>query len=123
MPVVVELTRLWLNPVADPTDVIALRVSSFRPGKSIAGEVRQQAGGRLRLIRRAPKPRRISAVLVRPPAADRERLDELAGELVTVRDPDGGKFVAVYLDIEWDRPIDGADVALSMTQVTSSEAV
>lgn len=133
MPIIVEsplpvgtgltLSRLWLNLAANPADLIALRVSTFSPGKTVSGEVREQAGGRLRLVRRAAKPRRMSAVLVRPPASAREWLDSHCGERVTVRDPDGGKFVAVYLDIDWDRPVfEDADVALTLIQVTSSEA-
>lgn len=133
MPIIVEpetnpdttlsLGRLWLNSVDNPADLMSFAISSFTPSKEIGGEVRDYANGRLRLVRRARVSRARQANVRRPTTLQLDWLDDHAGELVTVRDPDGGKFVGTYLALSYERPTEGADMTLSLTQVTSSEAV
>lgn len=119
----VLIDRLWLNLFDDRSVSMSFRVSVFSPKRTVDGDARTGASGRIRWIRRKGKPRTMQATLVRPSPAQRAWLDQYAGELVVVRDPDGGKFIGVYPEIGWDRPVEGADVSVAFQQITASEAV
>lgn len=120
----VVLDRLWLNSTDDPDDAMSFRISSWTWGKTVAGDVRELGGGRLRLVTRPTRAQRESAVIVDPTADQLAWLDDHAGQTLTVRDPDGGKFAATYLDLSWDRPVDGLPACtLQVQQVTVREAV
>lgn len=119
----VVLTRLWLNSAADPSDVMSFRAFTFTPAKAVDAEVRLLAGGRRRLIRRAGQARSHGVSIRRPTLGQRQWLDDHVGELVTIRDPRGGKYHGVYLSVQVPYTVDGAnDVTLSLTEVTHSEA-
>lgn len=119
------LNRLWLNLVDDPSVVMSFRISSFAPGKSVNAVPREAASGRMRLVRSGlAKPRRMQATIVQPTDEQIAWLNLWAGEVVTVRDPDGGKFSGVFDDVGYERPVDGAvGMGLSIADVTSSEVV
>lgn len=125
MPADVVLTRLWLNSLADPEDLIALRISRFAPAKTVRGAFEENAGGRIRLITRAGQPKAMVATCVRPTAEERAWLDEHVGlPGVTVRDPDGGKFAGAYLLLGYERSATMAtDVTLTISEFTASEVV
>lgn len=134
MPIVVDstgdpgstitLTRLWLNNAADPADLMSFRTPSYTPGATKPGDVRELAGGRLRLVTRAGRARSHSVVLRKLSAEQEAWLDDHLGELLTVRDPAGGKYVATYLGLSVPHTVDGEDtVTLALSQVTRSEAV
>lgn len=134
MPIVVDttgnpgtaltLTRLWLNSVAEPADMMSFSIASFAAGRVIEGEVRANANGRLRLIRRATVSRSREAVIRLPTVEQLRWLDDHAGTLLIVRDPEGGKFAATYLDLSFVRlGVGKSDMTLSLSEVTHSEAV
>ncbi|GAW50619.1 MULTISPECIES: hypothetical protein [unclassified Nocardioides] len=117
------LTRLWLNDVADPSDVMSFRIGAFTPTYGADGEIRKNAGGRLRLVLRAGVARSHSALIRRPTDSQWAWLVAHHRRLVTIRDPDGMKYVGIYLTLTRDRPVEGADMTLDLSEVTSSEAV
>lgn len=118
------LTRLWLNSVADPTDLMSFRTPSYTPSIAKPGEVRELAGGRLRLVTRVGTTRGHSVVIRKPDDEQWAWLEAHVGTPVTVRDPSGRKYAGTYLNVEVPRTVDGEDTAtLSLTEVTSSEAV
>ncbi len=97
MPSVV-LDTVWLNAAANPSDyasfplMAALTVTTAK-----AGEVRQYAGGRTRLVVKAGTPRTIALDL---PELDRTQVTWLeghVGQVVCVRDDRGRKIWAAYL--------------------------
>lgn len=133
MPIVVELTgnpgstldldRLWLNDAAQPEDLMSFRTHRFTPAVQQPGEVRRLAGGRLRLVARTGAARSETVEIRRPTAEQFAWLEDHLGRAVVIRDPAGGKFTGVYLDLSWDRPVEGADLTINLMQVTHTEAV
>jgi hypothetical protein len=121
----VVLRRLWLNLASDPSVGRGFRLASFEPADSVPLEVRRYVNDRTRLIRKGGAKRTMVAVLRRPDVDDRAWLLDLVGELMIVRDPDGGKFAGVYADFTRPRTpgVVGEDVTLALTEVTFSEAV
>lgn len=122
----VNLHTLWLNVVADPSQrqhfpvMSALQVTTSQPG-----EVRRYASGRLRSVRQAGRTRAISATL---PACDLDQvrwLERYQGETVCVRDDRGRKLFAVYYALPVDEHFynDGADITLTLSEVTRVEGV
>lgn len=96
----ISLDHVWINLSADPSvyqefpNMAELSVTS-----STAGEVRQYAGGRRRIVRRAGRARSVSLTI---PYCDRARiewLEENAGELVCVRDDRGRKIWGVFFEV------------------------
>lgn len=118
------LTRLWLNSVADPADVMSFRTASYTPTVTKPGEVRELAGGRLRLVTREGRSHGHEVVIRKPSDEQEAWLDRYLGEPVTVRDPDGKKYVATYLGLTVPKTLDGEDtVALSLSEITDTEAI
>lgn len=119
----ITITRVWLNAVDNPTDLIALRIYQYDPAIAVPGEIRQLAGDRLRLVTNGSAARSHTIQIRRPTDAVIAWLEDHAGHLVTVRDPDGRKYVGTYLALTPSRPIEGADLTLAVSEVTRSEAV
>lgn len=134
MPIIVEpssapgvglvLNHLWLNSVADPSDNMAFRTGTFTMTSAVQGEVRTLANGRMRLIRRAGAPKSHSVVIRHPSPDQLDFLLSHVGDLLTLRDPAGGKYHGVYMSLASPRiPSMADDITLSFTEVTHSEAV
>lgn len=121
----VNLTTLWLNVAADPSDfqvfpyMSALSRARTKPGRTVA-----LAGGRVRAIRQAG---RVVEWQVDLPHCTPEQLAWLeahVGDVVCARDDRGHKTFGVY----WSVPVsehsynsDG-DVQVTLTEITFSEA-
>ena len=85
----VTLNELWIHDADDLSDYVRVRVSELSAPQEQAGEVREYAGGRRRIIRRKTRRREVSVELSN---VDREvlpRLDDWAGRLLMLRDPRG----------------------------------
>jgi hypothetical protein len=122
---VVTFTRLWLNDAADSTDGRGFRLASFEPSDDLRTSVVALAGERFRAVTRKGRAKKLTAVLRSPDADDRAWLDDHADALLTVRDPDGGKWAGVLAD--WTRPRaprpGGKDQTLVFSMVSHSEKV
>lgn len=119
----IVLNRLWLNSFDDPSDFMSFRIHSFTPSELVDGDVRKNAGGRLRLVLGAADSRSHTVEIRRPTEEQWQWLRDHKGALVILRDPDGSKYVATYLDLSRERPVEGADMTLNLTEVTASEVV
>lgn len=122
----VTLGTVWLNLAADPSDYISLpTMSSLSVSTSQPGEVRRLANGRLRVVRQAGQARGASVDADGVTEAEVDWLESHVGEVVCIRDDRGRKFFGVYLgvDVEEIRASVYANVSLSLTNVTHSEAV
>lgn len=123
----VNITKLWFNSAADPSDARGIKLATFSPKSAVQGEARTYANGRVRLVSKAggvPQPS-MEATLSHPTADDRAWLLAHVGQLLIVRDPDGGKFAGVFLDVAPLRtpvPV-GENVTITLLGVTHSEAV
>lgn len=123
----VDLRTLWLNLASDPSQAASFPyMSALTWTKEQPGEVRRYANGRLRVVRRAGKPKSADVAL---PGCDRAQVDwleEHVGRVVCVRDDRGRKVFGVYLAVavtELSLPRGRADVSLSLAEVTYSEVV
>lgn len=124
----VNLPGLFFNAVADPADRLAvLHAGDLSRAVEAPGRVVRGAGGRVRVVRRAGAAREWS---LRLDFLSREQvrwLESHVGELLCVRDVRGNKVFGVYLGVQVDDvPMpDGlpADVSLTVTEITHSEAV
>lgn len=123
-----ELTRLWLNDLSNPADLVSLAIADFAPTRTVGGRVTVLASGRLRAVTQKLSAKTVTALVRRPTQAQLEWLDAHLGRPMTVRDPNGGKFVGIYFETGYTRPAsDGtgraADMSLTLAEVTSDEAV
>lgn len=124
--VTVTLTTAWLNLAADPAVYVSLpTLDGLSVEKAQDGEVRALSNGRRRVVRRAGVGRTASLEVRAATRAEVDWLEEHVGDLVCVRDDRGRKFFGVYLVVAADeiRGNDYADVSLSLSEVTHSEAV
>lgn len=122
----VKLRAIWFNRVADPTDFLALRfVTGFSRSPEKPGEIRRGAGGRVRLFTRAGWAVSWSLSFQAVAPQQKRWLEDHAGELLCVRDDRGHKVFGSYLsvDVEEHRYNHEADVSLTFTELTHSEAV
>lgn len=121
---VLTLTRLWLNDVGQPSDLVSLSIFDFTRARAVGGQVRTLANGRLRAVRQAWSAKSLTVQVRRPSREQLVWLDDHIGRPVTVRDPDGGKFVGTYFDLGYSHPVSGVtDISLTLAEVSSSEAV
>jgi hypothetical protein len=122
----VELTALWVNSAGDPSDYRSLSLAAFVRTDDVPGDVRLLAGGRVRFVRTFAGSRTsLAATLSRPTLDDLAWLRARIGAPLYVRDPDGGKFAAVLLDLPVTRTPNPAreNVDVTFEGITHSEAV
>lgn len=122
----VTFSRLWLNPVVDPSAGRSFRLASFEVDDDSNAQVEGgYASGRTRLWRRKGRIKVVMVVLRSPTGDDLAWLDDYAGEPLWVREPRGRKLAGAYTKWKYvltPGPV-GDDVSLAITQVTESEAV
>lgn len=122
----VNLDRVWLALASDPDTGLSFRSIGKTDSTSTPGDVRRYSNGRLRLIRR-PGPAQTIGVTARLLTREQtELLQDLAGQVVLLRDNRGRKLYGVYLTVDVDdlkARAAGQDVTLQIQQVTYSEAV
>lgn len=123
---VVNLDTVLLAAQSDLSVLLELEVSSLDEQDAQPGQVRTYANGRRRSVTRAGISRTIN--LTFDVVADRASLDLLRswrGQVVLFRDPRGRKVWGVFYEIEIDEnvAVDIAEVSLSLTELTVSEAV
>lgn len=122
----VELCAIWLNMADDPSDRMDFEfVGSFSRDVESPARVETLAGGRRRVIRRAGLTRGWSVSLT---ACTREQigwLEDRVGQTVCARDDRGHKVFGVFVSVPVSEHLynEEGDVALSLTEITYSEAV
>jgi len=128
-PAVLKLRQLWINDAADPADyvVVPMLRDSMRTPK-VRGEARENAAGRVRLVRRAGRTEAWAPQLGVVPLDVALDLKDRCGRLQTFRDGVGGKLHGVF----WEAPyvllgrmngVQSARVTLAITEITHSEEV
>jgi hypothetical protein len=125
----VTLDRLFINPAADPSEVLAVPFwrGSTRT-RNAAGEVRVNAGGRTRLVRRVGAGAVWVPDIGHVPFDVALRLEELAERLLCFRDPLGGRVWGTYFTptittVGLILGVQHATVALNVATVTRFEGV
>lgn len=124
---VVTLTRTWINLAADPSQFVTVdRLAGSQGGRTrtVTGEVRTYANGRLRVVTQAGRPGTIPVTFRTRDQADIDQVWAMAGQPVLVRDPRGRAEYGVYFDVpETDVARGLIEVALTLSRVTFSEEV
>lgn len=119
------LTAVWLTSAADLTSSIQVQTKSIVESPEVKGDVRVYAGGRLRAVTLAGKPRTIALNLTLVPRATIDQLDAWAGTELLLRDPFGLRRWGVYFTFQrTQHPYpDLSDITLTFNEVTHDEAV
>lgn len=127
MTVIVDLGAVFVNDAADPSDFARFdSPTGLVVTTSVRGDVRTMANGRTRVVTRAGTPRTAQVSLEYLTRPDVDWLESHVGDLLCFRDHLGRKFFGVYFDVpvtEVQYVSDRADLSLSLTEVTHSEAV
>jgi hypothetical protein len=121
----VQIQTVVLALAADLTQSIELDVAQIDDSRSRPGEIRAYANGRRRAILRSGQDRKIPLKADWVSRADRETLEQWAGQLLLVRDSLGRKLWCTYLDMtSSSNPLqDEATITLQLQEITHDEAV
>lgn len=119
----VTLDRLWIHDADDLSSYVRFFTAPDRgDDRTQAGEVRQYAAGRQRLITRTGRRKELPVTLRQVTDDDLETLEDWLGSLVMVRDHRGRLMFASYfsLGVTDMRDRSGFDVAVTFIEVTHS---
>lgn len=121
----VTLDRVFLNLADDPSTYLSAFSSDRTEVRSVPGEVRRMANGRLRTVSRAGSATSLSATLRNLTAAQVTLLRSWAGQTVLFRDVWGRKMYGAFFAVEVTdyRDRSGQDVKVTFSEVTFSEVV
>jgi hypothetical protein len=119
------LDRFWVHDNDDLSDYITAFTRDRGDDRSVDGDVRRYASGRLRVIVREGVARGISAQLVNLTDTQVGWLEDRLGDIVMVRDHEGRKMFAAFLSMAVAdvRDRSGHDVTVQFRQVTRAEEV
>lgn len=114
-------TRAYISLASDLSEKVAVGRRSGSTSTGVTGEVRQYAGGRLRVISRAGRPGQTALSFRAPDRTVIETLQSWVGQTVLVRDELGrGEFVVFFEVPEADLDMGWVDVDLTFQHVTHS---
>lgn len=122
---VVTLTKLWLHEAADLSEYRSWYSTDRRDGRDQAGEVREYANGRRRLVTTPAKAQKLGVTVRLVTDDDLVWLDDHAGTLLMLRDHRGRVVFGSYftLDIVDYDDQSGYDVSFAFESVTYSVEV
>jgi hypothetical protein len=126
MSAVTTLKTVWINLASDTTQFQSFSLmSSLQVTTEQPGEVRQYAGGRLRIVRKAGLRRAISCSL---PECSRDQiafLEANVGQVMCFRDDRGRKIWATYLvaPVSENAFNINGNVTLALNEVTHTDVV
>lgn len=122
---IVLLNRLWLHDAANLADNVAIRVQQIDEEKSVDGDVRKYAGGRLRSVSSAGTRRTVEVELRLIERADVDTVKGWVGRKLMLRDPRGRKIFGVFHEVEVEEwpARDRATVTFTFEELSHSEAV
>ncbi len=121
----IRLDRVHLNRAADLTDGVSFLSRDRSDNRTLAGEVRAYAGGRLRVVTRPLRTTAIGLTAVHIDAVRLTWLEDRLGEVLLFRDHRGRRvWVAAFgVQVEDVKSAPLVNVSLSLQQVTHQEAV
>lgn len=123
----VTLTRTWVSLASDLSQsVVVDRHASAAGGRtrSLTGEVRAYASGRLRAVNGSSRPATVPLTFRTNDLTLIETLNDWTGLTVLVRDPRGRREWCVFHAVpENDLDSGWVEVALTLNRVTYAEAV
>lgn len=121
----VILDHLWVHDATSPADFVRLDLDGERERSGVELEVRRYANGRRRTVRRPGRDQALSVTCEQVARADTDRLRELAGRLVLVREPRGRRFWGVFagLDVDEVFGVDYPTLSITFREVSHQEAV
>jgi hypothetical protein len=124
---VITLKTVWLNLASEMTNYQSFPyMSKLAPSTERAGEDRDYANGRIRLVLKGARKQSFQLTLPNCTRAQINWLEQHTGELMLVRDDRGRKVWGTYFKIMLDEnstDIDLGDVDITFKQITHSEAV
>lgn len=121
----VTLDRLWLHTASDLSTYRRFFTSGRSDDRSITGDVRTYANGRLRIVSRVGAKQQLGVTLEQVTDADLVTLESWRGVLLYLRDHRGRTLFGTYFSMKVDDYLDRSGYAVSVTfqQVTSTVAV
>ena len=122
----VQLTRVWLTDPADPSVSVVAGSAPRTDNRALAGEVRQYAGGRRRIVLREGDSTTLGVTLIKVSAGDLEQLDAWRGQVLLLRDRVGRRVHGTYFGLDVTdhpgQPVEH-DVSFTFASVSYDEAV
>lgn len=120
-----QLTKVWINQLADGTAISAQSGEGRARGHDVAGEVRTYAGGRQRAVSTAGERGKFSFALVDVALATVEALRAWIAHPVQVRDHRSQRFFGVYwaLNVIEARDPSLYNVTIELQTTTTVEGV
>ena len=123
----VAFNAVLLNSAANPSDFISLpNASQLNVSNDVNGQVRAMASGSLRAVTVAGRPRTFTLTFPLSARAAITWVEQHIAQTVCVRDDRGRKVYGVYFSTPIAEQIFSSsygDIALTITEVTFSEAV
>jgi len=125
--IVVVFDDAWITPVDDPSVSVHATYPERGRNTARAGEIRQYAGGRTKVITTAARTATFALTLQLLTDADVDLLESWQGRLLLLRDGSGRREVGTILacDVTDYYDADGTlhNVTLNLTAVTYDESV
>jgi len=121
----VTLDRLWLHDSANFGTYFRFYTTGRSDERSVVGDVRRYASGRLRTVVRTGQANTFPVTLVQVTDVEFAQLEAWLGKVLMVRDHRGRLFFGSYFSLEVDDYPDrsGYDVSVTLAQVTDTYSV